>query len=289
MLHDLTVHEAMPGHALQLMHSNRGRALARAPRVRERVVHRGLGRLRRGADGRLGATAPRSRERAAGGLRMQQLKMQLRSTLNTILDIRYHCGDLDEDEAMRLMTGRRVPGAQRGGGKVAPRPAHVHPAVHVLRRLPRDPRARPRRPHCASRLVVAAGARRDAVLRLAARAARAHAAATRLDRGIPGRTGPDRVRASRVRSGRRREHDARVPAGRRSRLPLSRDGRAGQRRRSRLHLPRRAVEPPHRTGRAAGATRRANDRGARGSAAPTRSPASTTCWPPGRTSGSTST
>ena len=37
---------------------------------------------------------------------MQQLKMQLRSILNTILDIRFHCHDLDEAGAMRLMTER---------------------------------------------------------------------------------------------------------------------------------------------------------------------------------------
>jgi uncharacterized protein (DUF885 family) len=37
---------------------------------------------------------------------MQQLKMQLRTTLNTILDIRFHCRDLDEPEARRLMTER---------------------------------------------------------------------------------------------------------------------------------------------------------------------------------------
>jgi uncharacterized protein (DUF885 family) len=45
-------------------------------------------------------------ERAASALRMQQLKMQLRTTLNTILDIRFHCRDLDEAGAMRLMLER---------------------------------------------------------------------------------------------------------------------------------------------------------------------------------------
>jgi hypothetical protein len=45
-------------------------------------------------------------ERAAAALRLQQLKMQLRTTLNTILDIRFHSHDLDEREAMELMTAR---------------------------------------------------------------------------------------------------------------------------------------------------------------------------------------
>jgi hypothetical protein len=32
--------------------------------------------------------------------------MRLRSILNAVLDIRYHCDDLGEDEAIRLMTER---------------------------------------------------------------------------------------------------------------------------------------------------------------------------------------
>ena len=116
MLHDLTVHEAMPGHALQLMHSNRGEA-SRARRVFE------SGTFIEGwavyAEELMADSGYRSEvsERAAAGLRMQQLKMQLRSTLNTILDIRYHCGDLDEDEAMRLMTERAFQERSEAVGK----------------------------------------------------------------------------------------------------------------------------------------------------------------------------
>jgi hypothetical protein len=43
---------------------------------------------------------------AAAALRMQQLKMQLRMTINAILDIRFHCDDLDEAEALDLMQRR---------------------------------------------------------------------------------------------------------------------------------------------------------------------------------------
>ena len=55
MIRELTVHEAMPGHFLQLAHSRRFRAEhpgARAGLVRP--VRRGLGGVRRGADGRAG-------------------------------------------------------------------------------------------------------------------------------------------------------------------------------------------------------------------------------------------
>ena len=58
MLHDLTVHEAMPGHVEQLSHARRYRGRDADPGgVRQRLLHRGLGGLRRGADG--GARLPR--------------------------------------------------------------------------------------------------------------------------------------------------------------------------------------------------------------------------------------
>jgi uncharacterized protein (DUF885 family) len=43
-----------------------------------------------------------------GGLpiRMQQLKLQLRMTINAILDQRVHCDGMSEGEAMALMTAR---------------------------------------------------------------------------------------------------------------------------------------------------------------------------------------
>lgn len=106
LLHDLTVHEAMPGHALQLMHSNRHDASTPI-----RAVF-GNGAMIEGwavyAE-ELMATRGYLRdesERAASALRVHQLKMQLRTTLNTILDIRFHCSDLDERGAMELMTDR---------------------------------------------------------------------------------------------------------------------------------------------------------------------------------------
>jgi uncharacterized protein (DUF885 family) len=39
-------------------------------------------------------------------LRMQQLKMQLRMTINTILDVRVHTRGMTQDEGMALMLGR---------------------------------------------------------------------------------------------------------------------------------------------------------------------------------------
>jgi uncharacterized protein (DUF885 family) len=106
MLQDLTVHEAMPGHALQLMHSNRHRADTPIRRVWPSgsfvegwAVY--AEELMADHDYR-GAVSPH----AAAALRMQQLKMQLRMTINAILDIRFHCDDLDEAAAHDLMRRR---------------------------------------------------------------------------------------------------------------------------------------------------------------------------------------
>jgi uncharacterized protein (DUF885 family) len=106
LLHDLTIHEAMPGHVLQLAHAA---ALQTPTRVRrfgfsgvfvegwavyaeELLLDRGY--------------APEESRRSALGIRLQQLKMQARMAINTILDIRVHSMDMTEDEALRLMTFR---------------------------------------------------------------------------------------------------------------------------------------------------------------------------------------
>lgn len=105
MVHELTVHEAMPGHALQLMHANRYQAATQVRSVLRSgsfiegwAVYAEQLMVRRGYRSAIS-------ERAADALAMHQLKMLLRSILNTILDIRFHCDDLDEAAALELMTG----------------------------------------------------------------------------------------------------------------------------------------------------------------------------------------
>ncbi len=99
MLKDLTVHEAMPGHVLQLAHSRRCSADTQVrsafwsgPFVEGWAVYTEELMARRGFGG--------------DALRMQQLKMQLRMTINTILDVRVHTRGMTEDEARALMVGR---------------------------------------------------------------------------------------------------------------------------------------------------------------------------------------
>jgi uncharacterized protein (DUF885 family) len=106
MLHDLTVHEAMPGHALQLMHSNRHRASTPIRKVwPSGSFVEGWAVYAEELMARHGYRNDVS-ERAGAAVRMQQLKMQLRMTINAILDISFHCGDLDEAGAFDLMRRR---------------------------------------------------------------------------------------------------------------------------------------------------------------------------------------
>ena len=109
MVHNLMVHEAMPGHALQLQHSHR---FAGATKVRaawrsgsfvegwavyaEQVM---------GAHGYPGEGNPVA-------VRTQRLKSKLRVIINAIMDARVHCDGMTQEQAMALMTG---PGYQEEG------------------------------------------------------------------------------------------------------------------------------------------------------------------------------
>lgn len=105
MIRNLTVHEAMPGHFLQLAHARRFRGATRV---------RALGYSGPFVEGWAVYAEKLMTDLGFGGLpvRLQQLKMQLRMTINAILDQLTHCEGLPEAEAMALMTG---PGFQEEG------------------------------------------------------------------------------------------------------------------------------------------------------------------------------
>ncbi len=104
MVHNLMVHEAMPGHYLQLQHSRRftGSDTAIRAALRSGSFTEGWAvyaeRLM-AEHGYPGAGDPRA-------VRMQQLKMQLRTLINAILDASVHAHGMTESAAMALMTGR---------------------------------------------------------------------------------------------------------------------------------------------------------------------------------------
>jgi uncharacterized protein (DUF885 family) len=104
MIHGVLIHEAMPGHYLQLQHSRRFTGSATAIRAAL-----GSGSFTEGwavyAERLMTEHGyPGNGDRRA--LRIQQLKMQLRMIINAILDARVHGRGITEAEAMRLMTGR---------------------------------------------------------------------------------------------------------------------------------------------------------------------------------------
>jgi uncharacterized protein (DUF885 family) len=97
LISNMIVHEAMPGHFLQLAHSRRFRGSTRA---------RALGFSGPFVEGWAVYAEEFMVEHGFGGLpvRAQQLKMQLRSSLNAILDQLVHCEGLVEADGMNLLT-----------------------------------------------------------------------------------------------------------------------------------------------------------------------------------------
>ncbi|MEV6487949.1 DUF885 domain-containing protein [Actinoplanes sp. NPDC051633] len=110
MLRDLTVHEAMPGHFLQLAHARRFRGRTRV---------RALGWSGPFVEGWAVYAEELMAGLRFGGLpvKLQQLKMQLRMSLNAILDQAAHCSDMPESEAMALLTGTGYQEVGEAAGK----------------------------------------------------------------------------------------------------------------------------------------------------------------------------
>jgi uncharacterized protein (DUF885 family) len=109
MIRDLTVHEAMPGHFLQLARSNE----FRAPTLIRAIFQSGPF-----IEGWAVYCEQVMAEQGYGGpeVKMQQLKMRLRAICNAILDQSIHAGNMNEKEAMELMTRE---GYQQEGEAVA--------------------------------------------------------------------------------------------------------------------------------------------------------------------------
>ncbi len=105
-IHDLTIHEAFPGHVLQLALSRQG--------AHQSVVRR-FGMSGVFVEGWAvyseefmieAGYSPEPGQLSHLAIRLQQLKMQSRMTINTILDISVHSKDMSEDEGMSLMLER---------------------------------------------------------------------------------------------------------------------------------------------------------------------------------------
>ena len=109
MIRDLTVHEAMPGHYLQLAHANE----FHAPTLVRAIFQSGTF-----IEGWAVYCEQMMAEQGYGEpeVKMQQLKMRLRAIANAILDQSIHAGNMSEQEAINLMMKE---GYQQEGEAVA--------------------------------------------------------------------------------------------------------------------------------------------------------------------------
>lgn len=96
MLQNLTIHEATPGHYLQLAHSNK----FRAPTLIRAIFYSGTF-----VEGWATYAEQLMVEMGYGGpeVKMQQLKMRLRLIINALIDQKIHTAGMTEKEAMNLM------------------------------------------------------------------------------------------------------------------------------------------------------------------------------------------
>jgi uncharacterized protein (DUF885 family) len=110
MMREMSVHEAMPGHFLQLAHARRFRGTSRS---------RALGFSGPFVEGWAVYAEEQMAALGFGGVpvRLQQLKMQLRMTINAIIDQLIHCEGLSEVDAMELMMRRGFQEEGEAAGK----------------------------------------------------------------------------------------------------------------------------------------------------------------------------
>ncbi len=111
MLQVLTIHEAYPGHYVQLDYSNRVDSLIR------KVLSSGVF-----AEGWAVYTEQMMLDEGYGegdlSLRLHQLKFYMRAVLNAILDYRMHCSAMSDDEAFSLLVDRGFQTSGEAVGKI---------------------------------------------------------------------------------------------------------------------------------------------------------------------------
>ncbi len=111
MLHILTIHEAYPGHYVQLEYANRN------PSPIRKVLSSGVF-----AEGWAVYTEQMMLDQGYGkgdlALRLNQLKFYLRAVANAILDHKMHCTKMTDDEAMTFLTKRCFQSEGEALGKV---------------------------------------------------------------------------------------------------------------------------------------------------------------------------
>lgn len=112
MMQILTIHEAYPGHYVQLEYGNR------CPSLIRKVFYSGVF-----AEGWAVYTEQMMLDQGYGdgdlSLRLHQLKFYLRACLNAILDHHMHCSQWSDEQAMALLVDRGFQTEGEAAGKVA--------------------------------------------------------------------------------------------------------------------------------------------------------------------------
>jgi uncharacterized protein (DUF885 family) len=111
MMHILTIHEAYPGHYVQLEYSNRHPSFIR------RVLSSGIF-----AEGWAVYTEQMMLDQGYGdgnlALRLNQLKFYLRAVVNAILDHKMHCANMTDEQAMDLLVKQAFQSEGEAVGKI---------------------------------------------------------------------------------------------------------------------------------------------------------------------------
>jgi uncharacterized protein (DUF885 family) len=111
MLQILTIHEAYPGHYVQLEYSNRNPSLIR------RVLYSGVF-----AEGWAVYTEQMMLDQGYGdsdlALRLNQLKWYLRAVANAVLDCKMHCAGMTDEEALKFLVDRAFQSEGEAVGKI---------------------------------------------------------------------------------------------------------------------------------------------------------------------------
>lgn len=111
MMQILTIHEAYPGHYVQLEYGNRSKSLIR------KVYYSGVF-----AEGWAVYTEQMMLDQGYGdgdlSLRLHQLKFYLRAVINAILDNHMHCLNMTDEQAMKLLVERGFQTEGEAAGKI---------------------------------------------------------------------------------------------------------------------------------------------------------------------------
>jgi hypothetical protein len=111
MLQILTIHEAYPGHYVQLAYSNR------CPSLIRKIHYSGVF-----AEGWAVYTEQMMLDQGFGAgdlsLRLHQLKFYQRAVINAILDHKMHCANMSDEEALKLLVERGFQTEGEAVGKI---------------------------------------------------------------------------------------------------------------------------------------------------------------------------